>query len=181
MSDVEWLSYSALAERLGISREGARIKAVRARWTKTTDPASNDGGVLVAVPKTVLDAVVTLRGAYHRQSGVPGRRKRTKGGVSAQPVVNRGADAGVETELAAIRARLEAVKQERDRLRQETTPMSWRGSPQPTRPTAGTYAPIVIDSSLFSTSRSLCSGRSPRLHQPPRRVSQLIHRQSSRQ
>jgi len=117
--EVVWLSYSALAEQLGISRGGARIKAVRAQWTRAQDPAANDGGVLVAVPKAVLDAASARRSADDRHPGVPRRRKQTKNGVSPRSGVNGGADTGVVTELAAVRARLEAVEQERDRLRQD--------------------------------------------------------------
>src|SRR3954470_13260373 len=47
MSDVSWLSYSELAERLGIGRQSARQLAIRKRWMRKP---GNDGQARVGVP-----------------------------------------------------------------------------------------------------------------------------------
>src|SRR3954470_12670965 len=51
MSDVSWLSYSELAERLGIGRQSARQLAIRKRWMRKP---GNDGQARVGVPLEAL-------------------------------------------------------------------------------------------------------------------------------
>jgi hypothetical protein len=54
MSDeVVWLTYEALAERLGIEKESARQRARRGVWARRKD---NLGRLTVAVPGDVLEA-----------------------------------------------------------------------------------------------------------------------------
>lgn len=52
----EWFTYNDLAERLGISPEAARQKAIRARWPRRT---ANDGRTQVRVE--LADVLATTR------------------------------------------------------------------------------------------------------------------------
>ncbi len=51
--DVVWLTYEALAERLGLEKESARQRARRGMWARRKD---NLGRLTVAVPLDVLEA-----------------------------------------------------------------------------------------------------------------------------
>ena len=50
--EVIWLTYDALAERLGIERESARQRARRGMWARRKD---NAGRLTVAVPVEVVE------------------------------------------------------------------------------------------------------------------------------
>jgi chromosome segregation ATPase len=52
MAEQIWLTYRELADRLGISPDGARMKAKRRGWTATTD---NEGHIRVCVPAAFLE------------------------------------------------------------------------------------------------------------------------------
>lgn len=54
----EWLSYAELGERLGVSPEAARQKAIRARWPRQT---ANDGKTQVRVDVEDLLATMPAR------------------------------------------------------------------------------------------------------------------------
>jgi hypothetical protein len=56
----EWLTYSALAERLGGSAEAARQRAIRARWPRRT---ANDGRTQVLVDVEEAKAAMPPRAA----------------------------------------------------------------------------------------------------------------------
>src|SRR3954469_6950386 len=58
MSDVVWLSYSELSERLGIGRQSARQLAIRKRWTRRP---GNDGQARVGVPLEALTRLDTCK------------------------------------------------------------------------------------------------------------------------
>ncbi len=83
--DVEWLTYKDLANRLGISVDGARMKARRANWVMTTTRA-NDGTVHVGVPiSEIAKANVPRRTAkVVRRQLVQGERSPER---SPEPVV----------------------------------------------------------------------------------------------
>jgi hypothetical protein len=55
------LTYAELAERLGISADGARMKVKRAKWTKMR---GNDGAVRVLVPDHELSAPEPVMPAF---------------------------------------------------------------------------------------------------------------------
>src|SRR3954451_17495547 len=50
--EVIWLTYDALAERLGIERESARQRARRGMWARRKD---NAGRLTVAVPAELVE------------------------------------------------------------------------------------------------------------------------------
>ncbi len=50
-ADVRWLTYSEIAEALGIARESARQLVIRKHWGRRK---GNDGRARIAVPKEVL-------------------------------------------------------------------------------------------------------------------------------
>jgi hypothetical protein len=52
-NEREWLTYRALAGRLGVSVEAARRRALRGKWTRV---AGNDGATLVMPPPEAFDA-----------------------------------------------------------------------------------------------------------------------------
>jgi predicted ArsR family transcriptional regulator len=52
MTDT-WMTYADLADRLGVSAEAARQRAVRGRWRRQT---GNDGKTLVLVEPEILTA-----------------------------------------------------------------------------------------------------------------------------
>jgi hypothetical protein len=54
----EWLTYSDLAERLGVSSEAARQKAIRQRWPRRT---ANDGKAQVRVDVEDVRATMSVR------------------------------------------------------------------------------------------------------------------------
>jgi hypothetical protein len=56
--DGSWLTYSELGVRLGTSAEGARRRAMRARWARTK---GNDGRARVCCPDDVLAELETRR------------------------------------------------------------------------------------------------------------------------
>jgi hypothetical protein len=56
----EWLTYGEVGERLGISSDAARHKAIRARWPRRT---ADDGRTLVRVDINATRAVMPVRRA----------------------------------------------------------------------------------------------------------------------
>lgn len=55
------MTYSEIAERLGISLDGARMKVSRAKWQKLK---GNDGKVRVLVPETAIGAPEPVEHAF---------------------------------------------------------------------------------------------------------------------
>jgi len=119
MSDEsQWLTYAALAEKLGVSAEAARQKAVRGRWRRQR---GNDGRTLVLVEPAVLSRL---------KAGKRPSDERAVGRVNEHPDADRTVNAlmeHVETLKAAL-ARAEAtvadrdadVRRERDRVEELT-------------------------------------------------------------
>jgi hypothetical protein len=103
---TEWISYTALGERLGISPEAARQKAIRARWTRK--PA-NDGKTLVLVDFDDL-----------RPNPVRRTKERASDTPSEQPSDPRMPDATIAAveilsrHIERLEAELTTVKGERD-------------------------------------------------------------------
>jgi hypothetical protein len=75
----DWLTYREAAERLGVSVEGVRQRAIRGRWQRTI---SNDKRALVCLPDGILDAV---RSPSDRPNK-PGVRSPSEQGSNAQTI-----------------------------------------------------------------------------------------------
>lgn len=119
MAEV-WLTYAELAERLGISQEAARQKAIRGRWRRQQ---GNDGKARV-----LLD--VDTEAATHRPRKRPDERTddpRTVAAVEAHLATLREALARVEAAAAKAEnlaeQRLAEVHRERERVAELTTEM----------------------------------------------------------
>jgi hypothetical protein len=87
MSEQIWLTYRELGERLGISPDGARMKAKRNKWTATTD---NEGSIRVCVPAKLLT---------NSRANVPPRTAPERSGEQA-------------SEIKALHAHIETLKQQ---------------------------------------------------------------------
>lgn len=108
----EWLTYKEAAERLNISPEAARQKAIRGRWQRTK---GNDGKARVRLPDGWTDAVRTPNEqAKKRPVRTPNERVNAERAISAL-------ESHVETlkaELAAERERTGQVREDMERERQ---------------------------------------------------------------
>ena len=87
MPEHIWLTYKELGERLGISADGARMKAKRHKWTATTD---NEGCIRVCVPATLQ---------ANTRTNVPHRTAPERSAEQAN-------------EIKAMQAHLETLKQQ---------------------------------------------------------------------
>ena len=106
--EAQWLTYAALAEKLGVSAEAARQKAVRGRWRRQR---GNDGRTLVLVEPAVMGRLKAgKRPSRERPDGQVNER------VNEHPDANAAVNAlmeHVETLKAAL-ARAEATVADRD-------------------------------------------------------------------
>jgi len=106
--EAQWLTYAALAEKLGVSPEAARQKAVRGRWRRQR---GNDGRALVLVEPAVMDRLKAgKRPSREHPDGQVNER------VNEHPNANAAVNAlmeHVETLKAAL-ARAEATVADRD-------------------------------------------------------------------
>jgi DNA primase len=99
----EWLSYREAAERLGVSAENVRHRAIRGRWPRTR---GNDGKAKIQLPEQGPNPVRTP-GERPKQPGV-----RTPSEQGANPQTIKALEAHVATllsQLAATEARLAAA------------------------------------------------------------------------
>jgi len=87
MPEQIWLTYRELGERLGISADGARMKAKRHKWTATTD---NEGSIRVCVPASL--------------------QANTRTNIPRRTVPERSAEQA--NEIKAMQAHLETLKQQ---------------------------------------------------------------------
>jgi hypothetical protein len=87
MPEQIWLTYRELGERLGISPDGARMKAKRNKWTATTD---NEGSIRVCVPDSLL---------ANRRTNLPARTTSERSGE-------------LTNEIKALQAHIETLKQQ---------------------------------------------------------------------
>jgi hypothetical protein len=87
MPEQIWLTYRELGERLGISADGARMKAKRHKWTATTD---NEGSIRVCVPANI--------------------QENTRTNVPRRTVPERSAEQA--NEIKAMQAHLETLRQQ---------------------------------------------------------------------
>jgi len=101
MPEHIWLTYRELGERLGISPDGARMKAKRNKWTATTD---NEGNIRVCVPADL---------SANNRTNVPPRTRPERSTEQTN-------------EIKALQAHIETLKQqvsdhaaERERLREQ--------------------------------------------------------------
>lgn len=122
--DVEWLTYRELADRLGVTVDGARMKARRAKWLTTTTRA-NDGTVHVAVPKGAFDQPNVPRGTRKvvRHGPVRGERPRERSAELAELAELRRQVAELADDLGAsareLRRELTEERAARERERVE--------------------------------------------------------------
>lgn len=105
------LTYAELAERLGISADGARMKVKRAKWTKMR---GNDGAVRVLVPDHELSAPEPVMPAFPDQAAEQVRTleahiltlKEQVSGMSAQIAQERGRADEEREKVADLTAQL---------------------------------------------------------------------------
>ena len=113
----EWLTYGQVAERLHVSPEAARQKAIRGRWQRTI---GNDKRARVRLPDGWTNGVHTTTERGNRQSVRTGN-ERANGQVAAERLI-LAVEAHVETlkgELVTERERTSQalVNLERERMR----------------------------------------------------------------
>src|SRR3954469_11071649 len=120
----EWFTYSELAERLNVSAEAARQKAIRARWPRRT---ANDGKAQVKVDVTEVLATMPTRRSSDRptpeQSPVePLSDTRTIDALTAHITTLREmlAKADAMTAVERERAELERERADGERLRADS-------------------------------------------------------------
>src|SRR5215210_6728644 len=120
MSDVTWLSYSELAERLGIGRQSARQLAIRRRWMRKP---GNDGQARVGVPLEALTRPDT--GKPTRPATCPEAGNDTRPEAPATPAATPADDTpALQAQIACLEERVDGLKQlldeanrQRDELR----------------------------------------------------------------
>lgn len=114
----QWLSYSELGERLGVSAEAARQKAIRSRWRRQT---ANDGRTQVLVDIEELRVATTPR----KPKEVSDDRPTPNATPDQHPADDRTFDA-LEAHIATLRemvakaegiAERESVQAEQERTR----------------------------------------------------------------
>src|SRR5689334_11438802 len=106
MAEPIWLTYRELADRLGISPDGARMKAKRRGWTATTD---NEGHIRICVPAAFLE-----RKEPNVRSAVLPRTLVERSAEQANTI--KALEAGLEMlkqQLAQARADLDRERDER--------------------------------------------------------------------
>lgn len=110
----QWFTYADLAERLGVSPEAARQKAIRARWPRRT---ANDGRAQVRVE--LADLLATLQTRKPKEDP-PADDQPTPG----EPPVDQASDAivlaAVEAHLATLREMLAKMEAAMELERQRT-------------------------------------------------------------
>lgn len=113
---VRLLTYDEIATAFGITRESARQLVIRKRWGRTK---GNDGKARIEVPEDALTGTDTSDATPHNPSEPPSddtghdTSESTSDLSAAVAVLERHAGR-LESELAALRAKLEAVEGERD-------------------------------------------------------------------
>jgi len=122
MSDVTWLSYTELAERLGIGRQSARQLAIRRRWMRKP---GNDGQARVGVPLEALtrpDAGKPTRPATRPEAGDDTRPEAPATPPATPPDETpalRAQVARLEERVDGLNRLLEEANRQRDELRAE--------------------------------------------------------------
>ena len=125
MSDVSWLSYTELAERLGSGRQSARQLAIRRRWMRKP---GNDGQARVAVPLEALTRPDTRKPTSPETCPEAGRDTRSEQppALPATPPVTPSDDTPLLVTIGRLEERIEGLNRllnesarERDELRQE--------------------------------------------------------------
>lgn len=98
----EWLTYSELAERLGVSSEAARQKAIRQRWPRRT---ANDGKAQVRVDVEDVKATMPMR---RPKDEPPSDDRPTPDDPLSNPQILAALGAHIET-LKAMVAKAESI------------------------------------------------------------------------
>jgi len=100
-----WLTYAEAGQRLGVSPEAVRAKAIRRGWRRQQ---GNDGKARVQLPFDPVDRVVNARSTPVRKSVDPALVHALEGHVASLKTENERLAAALETlkaELAAANAR----------------------------------------------------------------------------
>jgi hypothetical protein len=114
MSDeVVWMTYEALAERLGIEKESARQRARRGMWARRKD---NAGRLTVAVPIEVLEAPPEAR--HEPLPDEEDALHDTRHEADETRYLNRYVEK-IEQALEAAQQKIVAIERERDEARTE--------------------------------------------------------------
>jgi hypothetical protein len=104
--DGDWLSYREAAERLGVTAENVRHRAIRGRWPRMR---GNDGRARVQIPDTLPNPVRTPSERPDKPSvrtpGEPRANVQTIKALEAHVATLREQLAAAETRLAAADAR----------------------------------------------------------------------------
>ena len=118
MSDVTWLSYTELADRLGIGRQSARQLAIRKRWMRKP---GNDGQARVGVPLEALtrpDTGKPTRPATRPEAGSETCSEEAATPSDDAPVL-RVQVARLEERIQGLNRLLDETTRQRDELREE--------------------------------------------------------------
>jgi hypothetical protein len=113
MSDLVWLNYRELGERLRTSAEGARRRALRAHWPRRP---GNDKKKRVGVPADVLAELAALLGERSPPAR-PGADGPADNPVHAQIARLEAELAGMREALAEARARAGGAEEHIESLR----------------------------------------------------------------
>jgi hypothetical protein len=109
----EWLTYSDLAERLGVSSEAARQKAIRHRWPRRT---ANDGKAQVRVDIEDVKATMPVR---RPKDDPPPDGRPTPDDPLSNPQVLAALGAHIETLKAMVTKAESIADRERERADSE--------------------------------------------------------------
>jgi hypothetical protein len=108
MSD-DWLTYSQAAERLNLTVEAVRLRALRGRWQKTI---GNDKRPRIRLPETWSNDVQTTVERRERKPRNDGQTAVERAVTSALVTVLEAHNASLKTENERIAAALETLKAE---------------------------------------------------------------------
>lgn len=115
----EWFSYQELGERLGISPEAARQKAIRGRWPRRT---ANDGKAQVRVDLADVKATMPIRKPKDEE---PADDRSTDVEQANEREADTQTFAALEAHIATLKAMAEKSEQianlERERASNEQT------------------------------------------------------------
>ena len=123
----QWLTYAELGERLGISAEAARQKAIRGRWQRRT---TNDGRRQILVD--IEDVIASTPPKKAKEDEATNARPtpeehpsdaRTIAALDAHIVSNRGKRPGVQARAARCWTRS-------GRLGMQAAPATWSRAPR---------------------------------------------------
>lgn len=113
---LEWLTYSAAAERLGISPEAVRQRAIRHEWTRRT---GNDGKAEVRIDVDELRAASQLK-PQHPTDGQPFDDRPTGGQKPVELLADVRTIEALDAHIATLKTMFAKVEHEAERERART-------------------------------------------------------------